>query len=78
MFVHVALDSRLPVGRWNSGMVVAPVFPRREREELDVVLADIPKGGVDGGGLKGATVLQEEAVHLVCGGVFTHRDAVVR
>ena len=57
MLVQVSLDRYLPVGEGGSGMVAAPVLPRREREEVDVVVADILKGGVDDGELKGATVL---------------------
>ena len=42
-----------------------------------VAVANILKGGVDGGKLEGAAVLQKEAVRLVHGGVFTHLYAVV-
>ena len=57
VFVQVALDGRLPVGKGGGGMVVAPVIPRRERGGVDVDVSDIPKVGVDGGELEGVTVL---------------------
>ena len=55
MFVQVALDDRLLVGEGDDGMVAAPVLPQREGKEVDFVVANIPKGGVDGRELKGAT-----------------------
>ena len=57
MFVQVTLDDRLPVGKGGGGVIVEPIIPRREREEVDVVVADILKEGVYEGELKGATVL---------------------
>ena len=47
MFVQVALDGRPPVGKGGGGMLVAPDLPRREGKEVDVVVDDTPKGGVD-------------------------------
>ena len=78
MFIQVALDGRLPVGKGGGGVIAATVLPRIEREEVDVCVANIHKGVVDGGKLEEETVLGEEIVHLVCGGIFTHRDVVVR
>ena len=77
VFVQVAMDGRLPVVKGGVGMVAAPVLPQREGEGVDVVVSDVLKGGVDGSELEGATVIREETVRLVRGGVFTHRDAVV-
>ena len=57
MFVQFSLDGRLPVGEEGGGMVAALVLLRREGEEVDVVVANIPKGGVDNVKLEGATVL---------------------
>ena len=59
-------------------MIAAPVLTQIEREEVDVAVTNVPKGGVDGGELEGATVLREEAVRLVCGVFLAHHDVVVR
>ena len=34
--------------RGDGGVIVATVTPQRERDEVDVVVADVPRGGVDG------------------------------
>ena len=57
MFVQVALDGRLPVDEGGGGMVAAPVLPPREGGNVDVIVANIPKGGVGGGKLDGVTIL---------------------
>ena len=62
----------------NGGVIKAPVFPRREGQEVNVVVANVSEGGVDGGKLEGADVLQEVAVGLVCSGVLADRNSVVR
>ena len=44
---------------------------------MDIIVADVPEGGVDVRKLEGATVIGESTIRLVCGGVLADRDAVV-
>ena len=59
-------------------MIETPVRPKVERQELDIVVYNVPEGGVDGSELEGEAVLVEETVGLVGGVVLTYRNAVVR
>ena len=46
-------------------------------EEVDIIAANVPKVGVGGIELEGATVLGELILHLVGVGVLADRNAVV-
>ena len=72
-----ASDSRFPVNKGYGGVVAVPFIPQLEGEKVDAVVTDVLKGGVDGGKLEGVTVLGDEAVFLVIGGVFAHRNTMV-
>ena len=78
MFVKVSSDSSFPVNEGDGGVVAAPVLPRREREEVDIMVVDVHAGGVESGELEGTTVIREVAIRLVAGGVLSDRDGVVR
>ena len=47
------------------------------KEEVYVVITGVRKGGVDGGKLDGVTVLGEESLCLIHGGVIADHDTMV-
>ena len=78
MFVQISLNSHFPVNEGGGGVVAVAVITLQEREEVDIIVADVTEGGVDGGELEGATVLREVTICLVGGGDLADRDTVVR
>ena len=44
---------------------------------MDIIISDVPEGGVDSGELEAAAVLGEVTTRLVGGGVLSHCDNMV-
>ena len=57
VFIQVSSDGLFTVDEGDGGVVAAPVLPRQEGEEVDIIVSDVPDGGVDVGELEVAAVL---------------------
>ena len=56
MFIRVSSDGRFPVNEGVGGVVAAPDLPQQEGGGVDIIVSNVPEGGVDGSELEGAAV----------------------
>ena len=62
VFVQVSSDGRFLVNNGDSGVVAAPIIPRQEGEEVDIIVFSVPEGVFDGIKMEGAAVLGEVTI----------------
>ena len=77
VLVEVPLNNHFSVNEGYGGVVVTPVFPRGEGQEVDAIVSNVPEGGVDFGELEGAAVLVEVTMRMVGEEVLAHCNSVV-